>query len=257
MSTLFLTDNKGIDGATYAVTTGTENAQFPLTNLNDDHTTKVFRSVGNTCEITVDMLALSTVDTFALVGSGVDGLSLTACSVYLSATNNFAGAPENVVEINNEYGFGYARFTAASYRYLKISLTGNGSYCEFSNFYIGSAATFANNGIDRSSFVFSTKDISRITKNKYGQRFIDKYNKIRLMTGVIKAMNSTEFTTLQNIYKDHGTSKPIWFMADSDEATVTDADFIFSGYFYLLGKNVFTTTSGLLYDSQFSLEEAV
>jgi len=258
MSTLFLSNNLGVtDAASYTVTTGTENAQFPLSNFKDNHTTKVFRSTGNTLEFTVDMGSLNTVDTFALVGSSVDGLGITACSIYLSATNDFTGAAELVVALSDAYNFGYKQFTSGSYRYMRISLTGNGSYCELSNFYIGEATEFANNGIEQSSFKYTNTDNSKISKNKYGSKFINSYNRIKVLSGAIKTMNSAEFTTLNNIYTEHGVNTPIWFMADTTEAIITDGDFIFSGYFYFNSQPTFTTRSGLLFDSTFVLEDSV
>ena len=259
MSTLFLANNKMTDDGTvtYSLSVGTENAQFPLTNMNDEHTTKVFRSTGNSCTFVADTQSLSACDTFAIVGSGVEGLGITACSIYLSPTTDFTGVAENVVELNSEYSFGYVRFTSSAYRYMKVVITGGGSYCEVSNMYLGAATEFANNGIDRSSFKYSTVDNSKILKNKYGQRFINQYNKIRRMECSIKTMNSAELTILHGIYKAHGTSKPIWFMADTEEDTITDADFIFSGYFFFTGRGTFKSRSGILFDSSFMLEEAV
>ena len=257
MSTLFMSNNYGVASTTdYTITTGTANSQFPIENLRDPHTTKVFRSTGNTVEFTVDIKGLQTLDSFCLTGSSVDGLSLTACNIYLSPTNNFSGVTPKAVNLSSEFNFGYVTFSEESARYMRISLTGNGSYCELSNFYIGAATSFTNNGIDQASFKYEFVDNAKISKNKYNQKFINTYTTVKTLRGAIKTMNSTEFTTLNDLYKTHGVSEPIWVMFDSSGSIVTDGEYIFSGYYYFASQPKFSTRSGLLFDSNMVLEGA-
>lgn len=229
----FLSDNRVLE-ATLSMITGTENAQFPLSNIKNDFTTKVFRSNEDTIEILVDLLQTTAIDSFAIVGSSVNGLGLGDITIYGSLSTDFTGATAINIDIDANHNFGFKLFTPdASYRYWKIVVNNTGgSYVEISNFYLGIKTQFTANGIDLTTFKYTDMDNSKTVTNRYGQRFIDQYNRIKSFEGQMKYVNGTEFNELNNLYIQHRRSIPIWVIIDPDGVMANDSQWIFSGYMY-------------------------
>lgn len=252
-SITFLTDNY-VDNAELSIITGVENSQFPLTNLQHDFTTKVFRSTTSNVEILVDLGQTSAVDTFAMVGSSVDGIGLSTVKIYGSPTTDFSGSTEHIVDINIANNFGFKIFTEESHRYWKVTITG-ATYCELSNIYIGSKTGLPNNGISTKSFSYYNKDNSKISKNKYNHKFIDTYNTIKYLSGQIKLINAEEFDTLQYIYDNHMLRKPLFFLLDPNgDMPETNSEYLYSGYFYIQKEFTYKMVAPGLYNINLQLE---
>ncbi len=252
----FLSDNRVMD-ATFSMLVGTENAQFPLTNMQNDFTTKVFRSNENAIEIQVDLQATNAIDSFAVVGSSTDGLGLGDITIYGSATTNFTGATAVPIDISAANNFGFKFFTpGGSYRYWKIVVNNSaGSYVEISNIYLGIKTQFANNGISTETFKYSEMDNSKIVKNRYGQKFIDTYNTIKSMSGTMKFVNAAEFESLNNIFTQHKKNTPIWVVLDPDGQMLTDSEYKFSGYFYFNSDLKWSLAAPTLYNVKLNFSE--
>jgi hypothetical protein len=252
----FLSDNRVLN-ADFTMLVGTENTQFPLTNMQSDFTTKVFRSNENAIEFQVDLNATEAIDSFAIVGSSVDGLGLGDVTIYGSATTNFSGATAVSIDVSAANNFGFKFFTAgASYRYWKIVVNNSaGSYVEISNFYLGIKEQFANNGISTETFKYSEVDNSSTKKNRYGQRFIDTYNTIKTMSGQMKYVNAAEFATLNDLYTQNKKSIPIWVVLDPDGDMLTDSEYKFSGYFYFDADLVWSLAAPALYNVALKFSE--
>ena len=253
---IFLSDNKVTDGV-FSMITGTENAQFPLTNITHDFTTKVFRSNETTIEIMVDLQSNNTIDTFALVGSSVTGLGLGAVTIYGSGSTNFTGATAIPIDLSAEYNFGFKVFTGVAFRYWKLVITNTaGSYVELSNMYLGTKSELLTNGFATSTFSYTIIDNVEITKNKYSQRFIDTYNKTAMLSGSVQHADESEFTAISDVYVQNGRARPVWFILDKDNVLANDGAFLYSGYYYL--ENDFTTTMSAfnLYNIEIILSEA-
>jgi hypothetical protein len=252
----FMADNKSLT-ADYSMVTGSENAQFPLTNIKHDFTTKVFRSNETAVAILVDLQATSTVDSFCIVGSSVAGLGLGDMTIQGSATTNFTGATVIPVDIDAAYNFGFKLFDAASFRYWKLTINNTaGSYVEISNIYIGEKTQITTNGFSTPSFAYTSTDNSSIKRNRYGQRFIDSYNRINTLSGTVEHATQAEFTEINDVYMQNGTTTPIYFILDPDGTTATDGEFLFSGYFYLTNDLAWTYSGPQLYNISITLEEA-
>ena len=242
---------------TYSIITGTENAQFPLSYISHPFTTKVFRSEGNTVEILIDTKTSTNKNMFAIAGSTIDGLGFTSISIYGSPSSDFTGSTEIVVDVNDTYNFGYKLFDDVSFRYFKLSLTGNGSYAEISNIFLGEQYGFSTNTFSIAGFEFFNKDNAKVSTNAYNQKFITRYNKIKSLNGSIDYINREEFDLLNYIYTEHGISTPIWFIYDQDDASAIDGQFVFSGYYYMTTTPTFKAIGGQLWNSSLSFEEAV
>lgn len=258
----FLTNNfaDSINSTDYVVLSGTENAQFPMTNLGKVFTTKVFKSTGPNVEFRVDLGAGRTIDTVALAGNTNDrALGITSATIEFSPTTVFSGATIISIDLSAEHNFGFKYFTEQSgMRYAKIVLTG-ASHCEISNLYVGSRTELSDNNFDTSSFEYDNIENFKAKKNNYGQFFIDKYNKTNSMSGVIKYVNLVEFETLQDIYAEVGNTTPLWFILDNEGNMSTDGSsaYLFSGYYYLSGSLNWKTVAPNIKDTQLKFIEVV
>ena len=78
------------DAATVALTSGTENAAFPLTNLYDLNPAKVFKATGTSCTIRLTYGAAQALQAIALIMHNLVGASVTV-------TNNGGMATQTIV----------------------------------------------------------------------------------------------------------------------------------------------------------------
>lgn len=254
----FGSNNLAIESATtYTLLTGVANSQFPLDNIKHPFTTKVFRSTGNTVEILVDTKTSTTKNMFAVVGNNTGGLGFTALSIYGSNTTNFSGSTEIVVDLSDKYNFGFKKFDDVSFRYWKISLTGNGSYAELSNIFLGEQYGFDSNTLSVGGFEFVNEDNTKITSNEYSQKFITTYNTVKQIKGNFDFINREEFELLNYLYDTHGIRSPLWMIYDENDLSVDDGKFIFSGYYYWSDSPGFKAVGGQLWNSSLKFEEVI
>ena len=253
----FLTDNKAI-GATYTMLTGTENAQFPLTNIDKVFTTKVFRSNEASSVIQVAFDSSQSIDTFAIVGNNLTGLGVDSVTVEGSPTTSFPGTNIETVDLSSDHNIGFKFLdNPGSFRYWKITLTGT-SYCEISNIYLGAKTEIATN-IDTRSFRYEMQDNQKVKRNNYGQEFIDEYNTTNSISGTLKLLDNDQHETLDNVYAEVGNSTPLWMIVDSAGVLSTDqsSKFLLSGYFRIQGKLSWKTPAYGLWDTSIKMREVV
>lgn len=257
MGLVFLTDNRVLD-ANISMITGTVNSQFPLDNLKHNFTTKVFRSNEDVIEILLDLGVSTSIDAFAIVGSAVSGLACGDVEIYGSLSTDFTGVSAITIDVSTEHNFGFKLFTPVAARYWKVKCTNTGGdYVELSNIYLGAATNLTTNGFSIGSFEFKHEDNVSVSSNKYGQKFIDYYNKTKQMTGEIENCDESEMRIIRDVYLQHGKSVPLFFLGDSTGSIMTDGEYIYSGYFYL-GNNLSWKHSAFnLYNLEIELEEVV
>lgn len=257
MSLIILNENL-VDDSDISMVVGTENAQFPLTNISHDFTTKVFRSNENSIEILIDLKTTVEVNSFAVVGSSVTGLGFGDMTIQGSLSSNFTGATEVNVDVSAEHNFGYVLFTPdAPFRFWKITVSNTGGdYVEISNLFLGAKTEITTNNISMGSLSYTNSDNSKIVENKYGQKFIDEYNKIKMIKGNMEYVNKAELTEINNIFIQKGRSNPLWFILDKDSEIMTDGNYILSGYFYFEKDLVWTNSGPCLFNVALELKEA-
>lgn len=255
MSLTFMSDNKVL-GADLSMVVGTVNAQFPLANIKQDFTTKVFRSNETTVEILVDLQVTTLIDAFCLVGSSVDGIGIGDISIQGSGSVDFSGSPVITIDLNSQYNFGFKLFTGVSFRFWKLTITNvGGDYIELSNIFLGTKTQLLTNGFSTQSFNYKSRDNVSIKTNRYGQRFIDVYNRLNVLSGTVQHANQTEFDAINDIYIQNGRTTPLFFILDPDGDTVTDGEFLFSGYFYLTNDPSWSFSGPKTYNVSLILEE--
>lgn len=253
----FLSDNY-VDNADLSITTGSENAQFPLNNILNESPSVKFRSVGNTVVVLIDMTTTRTVDALALVGDSVGEFGVTDAEFKLSLTTDFSGSTAYDLDLNAENNIGYLLLSSAeTARYAQLTLTGNGSFSEVSNIFVGEKVNLPNMNISISSFKYYFTENSKINKNKYGQRFIDTRNKVKHLAGGMDFLNKTEQDEIDTIIVRHGNSQPIWVIVDEDGTSMTDSEFKLSMYGYFTKLPQWSANGNFHYSTTIDIEEAI
>ena len=136
-------------------------------------------------------------------------------------------------------------------------LTGNGSYAEISNIFLGEQFGLSTNTLSIGGFEFMNKDNTKIALNEYRQKFLTTYNSIKTVKGSINYINRAEFDLLNYLYNTHGVSTPLWMIFDQDDSSAIDGKYIFSGYYYLTASPSFKAVGGQLWNSSLSFEEVI
>ena len=254
---VFLSDNLIETATSISLTTGTENAQFPLTNLEIDATVKKFRSQENSIVIEIDLGSTRPIDSVAVTGDATESFEITSMSIKTSLTTDFTGSTAIPVTLSSEFNIGYEFFTEVSHRFVEITLTGSGSFVEFSNLFIGKKIELTQQNLSLGSFRYQREDRTSIRQNKYGQKFIDRRNIVKTISGSIEFANQTEQETLDDMFLDRGESRPLWMIVDQNGAAMNDGEFKLAMYGYLERYPAWTANGGQLYSASIQVRQVV
>ena len=251
----FLSDNL-IYNAVLSLTTGTENAQFPLTNVKNEATAIKFRSQENTVVIVADLQQTRTLDTFAIHGDTNEEFGLTSVSIKTSLTTDFSSAVAIPIPVSATNLMGYEYFTAVSHRYVEITLTGTGSFVEVSNIFIGERINIEQNNLSIGSFSYQTSDQSSVSENDYGQVFVNERNPIKSIGGRLEFCTKTEQEILDNMFLRHLKKKPLWVIVDKDASGMNEGNYKLSCYGYLTSEINWTASGGQHYNIGIKVKQA-
>lgn len=252
----FLSENL-TDNAIVTLSLGTENAQFPLSNLKNDATAVKFRSLENDVVIVFDLQQTRTIDTVALHGDTNGTLGMTTASIRTSLTTDFSGSVVTPVTLSAENLMGYEYLTdSVSARYLELTLSGTGSYVDVSNVFIGERVNLLQQNISISSFKYGFKDNSSVSENDYSQKFIDKRNLIKLLGGSIEHCIKSEQETLDSLFLRHGINKPLWMIIDKESAGMNDGQYKLTVYGYLTKVPIWKAGGGQTYNANIDIQQA-
>lgn len=243
--------------ATLSLTTGTENAQFPLTNIQNDSPSYKFRSQENSIVVLIDTIQTRDMDTFAFVGDPIDGINISSIVVKTSINTDFSGSPTINVNISSDHNLGYVFFTEVTHRYVQLTITGSGSFAELSNCFIGKRVELTNNNIAYSSFKFHDNENTVVRKNSYGQKFVDRRNTVLTLGGSIEAIDETEYLALKDVFERHGLHTPLWIMVDKDSSTFSEGVYEFTNYGYLTKVPEWFSLGGFLWRTAIEVEQAI
>lgn len=252
----FLSDNNMLD-STISLTTGTVNAQFPLSNIKNASTAKMFRSNENSVVMLFDLQQTRTLDSVAIAGDATGTLGLTSASIKTSLTTDFSGATAVPIPLSGEYNMGYEYFTSVDHRYVELTLTGTGSFVELSTIFLGKRIELLQNNLSISSFSYSHQDRSRVNENKYGTKFIDKLNKQKQVGGAIEHCIATEMDALDEMFIRHGISEPLWMIPDKDGTSFTDSEYKLTIYGYLSASPEWSASGGQTYSAEINMVQAI
>lgn len=252
----FLSENR-VDNATFTITTGSANAQYPVSNLQNESTTQKFRSVGNTVVIEVDLGTTQDIDTIAVVGDTTVGLGITAMSIKTSVTNDFTGSSAIPITLNSEYNIGYQFITEVTQRFVEITLTGTGSYAEISNVFIGKRINLSQNSFAIRSFRYRHTDLSQVRTSDYGQQFANILPFRKRLVGTMEYCTQAEMDELDDMFLRHGRHKPLWIILDPNSEAMIDGAYRLAQYSYLEKMPSWNAVGGQLYNSSLELNQVV
>lgn len=252
----FLAENYAI-GADVSITTGAENAQFPLSNLQNVSTVKKFRSTGDTVVLEFDLLQTRDIGAIAVAGDAAGQFGLTAVSVKTSVTNDFSLSTPIALDISAEQNMGYALITEVSHRFVEVTLTGTGSYAEVGSIYIGSLLNFPQNNISISSFSYGYLDNSNVKNNRYGTRFVDKLPLRKTLGGSLEYATKSEQELLDDMFIRLGLDTPFWVIVDKDSDGMNEGKYKLTMYGYLQKIPLWSAAGGQHYSAGLDLEQVV
>ena len=251
MSTQFYINNEIDHGSAFV---SSENAQFPLSNLNDPRRSKVFRSTSNADSLTIDFGYPVLIETVMMVDDPMTGNKLSSCTVKIDNSPDFSTAIIQAMTIDPIHGFSFANFTiTAPIRYLRLEMTAASGFCEIAKLFAGSKVSLGS-GIDFSlPLSFSLVPRAVTTINRYGQRFTDEINTQIKIDGAIKALTRDELDGILDIFDYTVTSRPMWLKFDS----ILNNPNRLSGYYYLSAVGKPSLDSSLHWSVNLDLEEAL
>jgi hypothetical protein len=228
----FLYDNL-VDQATLSLTVGSENSQFPLNNILNDATVVKFRSQTNACTVLIDLQQTRTINVIAIANDAVDQIGLTSVIAKTSLTTDFTTSVPRAITVDPEQGVGFVEFVNESKRYVQLQIVGNGTYCELGKVFVGQSLHLSEQSLSIDSFKYGYIEKSNIQGNDYGQKFINKRNKQKTISGNIKYCNQLEQSALDDMFIFVGTSLPLWLILDPSSEAITDGVNKLSIYGYL------------------------
>jgi hypothetical protein len=250
MSTQFFCVNE-IENALAVVSS--ENAQFPLTNLNDPRRSKVFRSTSNSTTLSLDFGYPVLINSVMMVDDPMTGNHLLNCHVKIDNASDFSTALEGDMAIDSANGFSFVDFTTTvPVRYLQLVMTSTGGFCEIAKLFAGAKVDLASDVDFSLPFTFEYIDRSTVSINRFGQEFVDETNTQKRISGSMKALTKDELDPILDMVKSSGKTKPVWVKFDS---ILNNANEL-SGY-YKLNANRATLDSSLHWSTDITLIEAL
>jgi len=235
----------------------TENALFPVENIQDDRRTKVFRSTTNSDHVYLDFGAAEPIDSFVSVGHTVNGFGVSSISVELNnvATWTSGALATITVTIDNVNGVAFGSLvTAVNARYAKIIMTSTLGYCELGKVFIGEMSEIGTNDFSY-PIKYQMNNLGSVQKNKLGQKFFDLQQSQKTISASIDAMTNTEVEVIHEMANSVSFDKP-FFMRVEGAQIFSDSERV-SGYYYLKDDPVFNDNQGGFWSVELAMEEGM
>jgi hypothetical protein len=254
MSVSFLIYNE-IDNA--IISASSENYTFPLSNLQDDRRTKVFRSNSNSDSVLIDLGTFREIDSFFIVDHPMNGFSLTSLTLELNSVNNWVSPPVSIpITLDYKHGVGSYFFTApVTYRYARLVMTSTSGYCELSKVFLGLKNNYANSDFSY-PLNFNENNLAVITKNRYGQKFIDEINTQKSLKAKIDYVPKEDIDDMLDWLEYVSITRP-FFISFCEDAQFSNEPNRLNGYYYLASEPNIQLSTGNFWSFDINLEEAL
>lgn len=236
------------------ITSSSENAQFPLSNLKDDRRTKTFRTTSGSGWIVFDFGEAIPINSFLTVDNNLLGFNLNSLTFQVNNSNTW-GSPlySSTIDLDLEHGIGFKLMPSTiTARYARLEFTSLDSYCELSKVFIGANAniqTDVNYPVD-----YEQNNLAKISKNRFGQRFIDEIISQKKIKVSFSALYKEEMTEIFELLDFSSITRPVWIVFDSTE--ITENNNRLNGMYYLTDDPQAQYISGNFWSLSLSLEEA-
>lgn len=252
----FLSENL-IKNAEIELTSGTENAQFPLANIQVDSPSIKFRSLETTCVIQIDLLTTRSLDFIAVAADPLESFQVNSITARTSTTTDFTSSPVYTLDLSTVQTIGFVNFTQVSHRYVEITLNSSGDFTELGSIFIGKGLNIPLNSLSISSFKYGYDDRSSVRQNKYGQKFIDQTNLTKILSGDIEFCTKEEQELIDDMLIEHGKTLPLWVIVDSNEDAMNEGNFKLTIYGYLDNDISWSAAGGQLYSTSVDVKQAI
>ena len=244
-----------IDNATLTLSSGGENAQFPLVNVNNASPSVKYRSTGSSVVIVAVLGQTRDIGAVAIAGDPSGTFVVASASVKLSVTDDFSESATINLDIGGAQSIGFATFAPQSRRFIQITLTG-AEYVELGALFVGQLVELENQNLSIDSFAYGYKDLSQSSRNRYGQVFVDALPLLKSLSGELQYCTKSEQETLDDLFIWHGTKRPLWIVVDSEGVGMNDGEFKLTCYGYLQEVPVWSAASGQHYSCPITVEQA-
>jgi len=237
------------------LTPSSENALFPVENIQDDRRTKVFRSTANSDDIYFDFGSAEEIDSFMAVGHIINGIGFSSASLELNNVATWtSGAIETIpitIDYVNNLAYGSVDIPVNA-RYAKLILTSTTGFVEVSKVFIGASTEIGTNDFSF-PLKFQNNNLGSAQKNRYGQKFFDIVISQKSFSAGISTMTNEEVEVIYQLAGFCSIDRPFFMRIDG--AQVFSDGNRTAGYYYLKDDPVYTYSPGGFWNADLILEE--
>lgn len=234
------------------LTASSENALFPVENIQDYRRTKVFRSTSNSDSVIFDFGETSDIDTIFILSDKRSGFGFNTVTVQFNGTANFTSpAFSQSMTFSELHSLGHLEITKVSYRFARIVMTSTLGYCELGKVYFGTKAEL--NSQIKFGWNLKDEELSLKSSNRYGQIFTDVITRQKKINFAFSYLNKDQLAVLNEILDDSGETKPVWVKIG--DASMSDDYRRTSGAFWLSDIPTITNSHFNKYNLSFALNE--
>lgn len=212
------------------LTASTASANYPVSNLQSLHRTKVWRTTSVTDQtVVIDIKTSEEIDSFVMLFHPLDGCKLTNAAVITvqgNATNNWTSPAVSVTatyDDDHEIA-SYFWSTSQEYRYWRVKITdptNTTGYLEIGKIVLTKATQLSQ--CPDIGFGYGNDDLSTVSKTEYNQVYSDVKPNVKSLDLGMSLLTYADWETLQDIYDRVGSTVPIVISLDTDE-TLYDKD---------------------------------
>lgn len=235
------------------------NAFFPVNNIKDARRTKVYRSNTGACNVVFDFITIEEVDSIVLIPHTILGFGInTPITVEANATNTWGSPAFSTTitssELDTAHEIAIKNISPSqSYRFWRLSFTGTG-FCEVGKVFFGLKHILGQGRSVDYGWSYQDSSNSIITLNRYGQRFVDEFNRQKKFSFTLSNLSKTEVDDFFEIYDYNGITRPFFIQLGCD--TIINNTNRFAGYVYFDDIPAVINTFHARYTIQLSLSEA-
>lgn len=237
-----------------SLTASTESAIFPLSNVLDQRTSKVYRSTSPSATIVLDFGETSQVDSFFIVGDKRNGLGVNSITLEFNHVNEWdAPAASEVISIDAAFNMGVTEFALKEYRFCRIVALSTLSFVEIANIFIGKKLDIGKS----INFNWSIKneELSIKQTNRYGQIFSDIISRQRQINASMTLLDKDQLDKINSVLDFYGETKPFFIKIGCDN--MVNNNLRFSGLFYFSDIPQISNPYFNKYNLSFTLREAM
>ena len=253
MTIKFLSNNL-IEGS--SLTASTENAQYPLSNVNDTRRTKTYRSTSNSDNIVIDLGSAESIDSFAIVDNWQNGFGVSTLTLEANGTDNWTSpAFTTSITLDTKFGVAVKQFSAQNYRFWRLVMTSTLGYCEIANMFLGAATEITTNGVGY-NWNYRNRDLANTSTNRYGQEFVDDIGTQKELSGLqFQIMDKDEQDKIFEVYDNNRTVKPFFVYFPLEADGLSNNDDRYNGMYRFSREPSFANINSGYYNTTLGLRE--